>query len=200
MSRAMLSSVECVLQDLSGFDDNIKAVHGTPSKRGVSFGHSISMPVPRNRAGGQPPPRWALSRSATGISTPGEGLLSSRSTPSVQVDSGSAFNGFPTMQCVEVGRPCFYEPSEIHIIAKSLPSLTDTDAATRPTNQGAGTRSHWPKWLDPAGALLQYVCPDQYSLQIITSEIQSASCPDDQQIALRAGGFVDSHHPKQGRG
>jgi hypothetical protein len=111
VSRAMLSSVECILQDLSGFDDNIKAVHGTPSKKGVSFGHSISMPVPRNRADGQPPPRWALSRSATGISTPGEGLLSSRPTPTVQVDSDSAFNGFPTMQCVEVGRPCFHEPS-----------------------------------------------------------------------------------------
>ena len=176
----MLSSVHCILQDLSGFDDNIKAVHGTPSKRGVSFGHSISMPVPRNRADGQPPPRWALSRSATGIATPSEGLPSSRPTPTVQVDSCSAFNGFPTMQCVEVGRPCFHEPStpiSSQVCCQvSLIQMLRRGAPIKVPELGR-------RWLDIAGALLRYVCPDRCSQRTIASEIYCASCPDTWKVS-----------------
>lgn len=92
------------LQDLSGFDDNIKAVHGTPSKKSVSFGHSLSMPLIRTPGTGQTPSRRALSRTTTSAATPGEGFLSRRSHPSVLTDSSTTpFGGFPTMPALEVG-------------------------------------------------------------------------------------------------
>lgn len=81
-------------------------MHGTPSKKGVSFGHSVSMPVPRARADGLPGPRRALSRTTTGAATPGERLLSRRATPSVQVDSSTPFSGFQTLPIAEVGNLC----------------------------------------------------------------------------------------------
>ncbi len=53
----MTHTADIDVQDLSGFDDNIKAVHGTPPKRAVTFGHSVSMPVPGNPGNGQTPSR-----------------------------------------------------------------------------------------------------------------------------------------------
>lgn len=96
------------MQDLSGFDDNIKAVHGTPSRRGVSFGHSISMPAPKSRADGQAWPRRALNRTSTRVGTPGEGLLASRCTPSVQVDSSAGFSGFQTLRSAEASITTYF--------------------------------------------------------------------------------------------
>lgn len=106
--EATIANTVAYLQDLSGFDDNIKAVHGTPSKRGVSFGHSISMPAPKSRADGQAWPRRALNRTTTQAGTPGESLLVRRSTPSVQLDSSTGFSGFQTLRNAEVSTTIFY--------------------------------------------------------------------------------------------
>ena len=101
-THATVADTVACLQDLTGFDENIKAVHGTPSKRGVSFGHSISMPAPKSQADGQAWPRRLLNRTSTRAGTPGEGLLARRSTPSVQVDSSAGFSGFQTLRSAEV--------------------------------------------------------------------------------------------------